>query len=172
MDQRPVNYCETGLHDCDISQRAQCIYTGGSSYTCSCLPGFSGDGRACKGAWLLWPSCLCRLKKCPRWCSSCAHYSPTSEFKRTSLSRKQQPTLVFLPGKSHGQRSLAGYNPWGHKHNLATKQQILSTLLSKQTAFCVSSSLNYACCLGSSVLLEKTPVLPVLFHVTCLFGHN
>ena len=25
-------------------------------------------------------------------------------------SRKWQPTLVFLPGKSHGQRSLAGYS--------------------------------------------------------------
>ena len=22
---------------------------------------------------------------------------------------------VFLPGKSHGQRSLMGYSPWGHK---------------------------------------------------------
>ena len=29
--------------------------------------------------------------------------------------RKQQPTPVFLPGKSHGQRSLVGYSPWGHK---------------------------------------------------------
>ena len=26
-----------------------------------------------------------------------------------------QPTPVFLPQKSHGQRSLAGYSPWGHK---------------------------------------------------------
>ena len=25
------------------------------------------------------------------------------------------PTPVLLPGKSHGQRSLEGYNPWGHK---------------------------------------------------------
>ena len=36
------------------------------------------------------------------------------------------PTPVFLPEKSHGQRNLAGYSPWGHKrvgHNLATKQQ-------------------------------------------------
>ena len=29
--------------------------------------------------------------------------------------RKRQPTPVFLPGKSHGQRSLVGYSPWGHK---------------------------------------------------------
>ena len=29
--------------------------------------------------------------------------------------RKWQPTAVFLPGKSHGPRSLAGYSPWGHK---------------------------------------------------------
>ena len=27
--------------------------------------------------------------------------------------RKWQPTPVFLPGKSLGQRSLAGYSPWG-----------------------------------------------------------
>ena len=26
-----------------------------------------------------------------------------------------QPTPVFLPGKSHGQRSLAGYSPWSGK---------------------------------------------------------
>ena len=29
--------------------------------------------------------------------------------------RKWQPAPVFLPGKSHGQRSLAGYSPWGLK---------------------------------------------------------
>ena len=29
--------------------------------------------------------------------------------------RKWQPTPVFLPGKSHGWRSLAGYSPWGRK---------------------------------------------------------
>ena len=30
--------------------------------------------------------------------------------------RKWQPTPVFLPGESHGQRSLAGYSPWGCKN--------------------------------------------------------
>ena len=29
--------------------------------------------------------------------------------------KEWQPTPVFLPGESHGQRSLAGYSPWGHE---------------------------------------------------------
>ena len=29
--------------------------------------------------------------------------------------RKWQPTPAFSPGKSHGQKSLAGYSPWGRK---------------------------------------------------------
>ena len=30
---------------------------------------------------------------------------------------KWLPTPVFLPGESHGQRSLVGYSPWGHKES-------------------------------------------------------
>ena len=26
-----------------------------------------------------------------------------------------QPTPAFMPGEFHGQRSLGGYSPWGHK---------------------------------------------------------
>ena len=40
--------------------------------------------------------------------------------------RKWQPTPLFLPGKFHGQRSLAGYSSWDCKrvrHILETKQQ-------------------------------------------------
>ena len=40
--------------------------------------------------------------------------------------RKWQPTLVFLSGESHGQRSLVGYSPCSSKrggHDLVTKQQ-------------------------------------------------
>ena len=35
--------------------------------------------------------------------------------------RAWQPSPVFLPGKSRGQRSLAGYSPWGHKESDMTK---------------------------------------------------
>ena len=31
------------------------------------------------------------------------------------LEEDMQPIPVFLPGESHGQRSLAGYNPWDCK---------------------------------------------------------
>ena len=35
--------------------------------------------------------------------------------------RTWQPTPVLLPGKSHGQRSLVGYSPWGHKESDITE---------------------------------------------------
>ena len=40
--------------------------------------------------------------------------------------RAWQPTPVFLPGEFHGQRSLAGYSPWGHKESDMTEQLTLS----------------------------------------------
>ena len=33
---------------------------------------------------------------------------------KISWRRAWQPTLVFLPGESHGQKSLEAYSPWGH----------------------------------------------------------
>ena len=55
------------------------------------------------------------------------HYSVMSTaflFKKVLLlfwRRAWQPTPVFLPGKSHGRRSLAGYSPWGHKESDTTE---------------------------------------------------
>ena len=36
--------------------------------------------------------------------------------------RKWQPTPILLPGESQGQRSLAGYRPWGCKESDMTEQ--------------------------------------------------
>ena len=36
------------------------------------------------------------------------------------MRRKWQPTPLFLPGEFHGQRSLAGCCPWGHKEQNMT----------------------------------------------------
>ena len=47
-----------------------------------------------------------------------------SSSKSSSLPwrRKWQPTPVFLPGKSHGWRSLTGYSPWGRQESDTTEQ--------------------------------------------------
>ena len=40
---------------------------------------------------------------------------------RSPWRRKWQPTPVFLPGESHGQRSLTGYSSQGHEESDVTK---------------------------------------------------
>ena len=50
-------------------------------------------------------------------------------------SRKWQPTPVFLPGKFHGQRSLEGYKPWGHKELDMTEHTHTLDLYSLSSVF-------------------------------------
>ena len=64
-------------------------------------------------------------------------------FKKTEKipwRRKWQPIPVFLPEKSHGQRSPADYSPWGCKrvrHDLVTKT---ATKKSEEKASCSNGS--------------------------------
>ena len=57
----------------------------------------------------------------PRWLSGkesacqCRRLGFHPWIRKIPWRRKWQPTPVFLPKKSHGQRSLAGYNPWSHR---------------------------------------------------------
>ena len=52
--------------------------------------------------------------------------------------RKWQPMLVFLPGESRGQRSLAGYSPWGCKESERTEtaEHAQNYLLGPALCFC------------------------------------
>ena len=68
-------------------------------YTCSGLPRWHGGKDS---------ACRCRRRKR-------LGFNPWS--RKTPWRRKWQPTPVFLPGKSHGQRSLADYSPWGLKES-------------------------------------------------------
>ena len=43
-------------------------------------------------------------------------------------SREWLPTLVFLAGDFHGQRSLVGYSPWGRKESDMTGGNIFTSL--------------------------------------------
>ena len=51
------------------------------------------------------PSCQCRRRR----------FNPTVGM--IPWGRAWQPTPVFLKGKSHGQRILAGCSPWGRKES-------------------------------------------------------
>ena len=58
-----------------------------------------------------------REKDHGNWAAS--RFSPPSG---AAWRRKWQPTLVFLPGESHGRRSLVGYSPRGRKESDMTEQ--------------------------------------------------
>ena len=52
----------------------------------------------------------------PAWqCRRCWRHGFDPWVGKIPWSKKWQPTPVFLPGISHGQRSLVGYSPWGYK---------------------------------------------------------
>ena len=69
---------------------------------------FFPDGASSKES-----ACQCRRHK---------RYGFNPWVRKIPWRRKQQPTPLFFPGEFHGQRSLAGYSPWGHRvrHDLAT----------------------------------------------------
>ena len=47
--------------------------------------------------------------------------------------RKWQPIPVFLPGESHGQRSLAGHGPWGYRESDTTKVTEPACMINRTT---------------------------------------
>ena len=48
-------------------------------------------------------------------CKRHKRYGFSTSVRKIPWRRKWQPTSIFLPGKSNGQRSLKGYSLWGHK---------------------------------------------------------
>ena len=41
------------------------------------------------------------------------------------LEKGMQPAPVFLPGESHGQKTLVGYNSWGHEELDMAEHELL-----------------------------------------------
>ena len=54
--------------------------------------------------------------------SQCRRHGIHPWLRKIPWRREWQLSPVFLRGKSHGQRRLAGYNPWGHKESDMTEQ--------------------------------------------------
>ena len=85
-------------------------------------------------------------------------------FRKIPWRRKWQPTAVFLPGKSHGQRNLAGYSSWGLKrvgHDWSNLNNSSSLLLA---GILVKSSGPQGCfsppCIPDQVIETLGPCFP------------
>ena len=85
--------------------------------------------------------------------------------------RKWQATPVFLPGKSHGQRTLVSYSPRGHKrvgHDLTTKQQQQFSIYTLPPFLLARPPLLIPCTLGCK-LCESLKHLSLILLFVCLF---
>ena len=71
------------------------------------------SGKSCN--FLFCSSMMQWYKETPCQCRSRKRRRLDPRIRKIPWRWKWQPTPVFLPGKSHGQRNLAGYRPWGPK---------------------------------------------------------
>ena len=87
--------------------------------------------------------------------------------------KKWQPILVFWLGKSHGQRSLAGYSAWGCKrvgHDLATKTVVRMLRIYLCIYRCIYITTYLSHLLFFSIHLYDTLVVSVSFKLCSFFN--
>ena len=80
--------------------------------------------------------------------------------------RKLKPTPVFLPGKSNGHGSLAGYSPWDHKKvgcNSVTKQIIFEMWYFRFFFWVTWKKINFSTLVGPEI--QHYVILSTYFHV-------
>ena len=85
-----------------VTQDPQALQQTRNSGFLECFPGFPGGASGKE------PACQCRRRQ-RRGFDTWVGKIPSQ--------RAQQPMPVFLPGESHGQRSLQVYSPWGLKES-------------------------------------------------------
>ena len=117
--------------------------------------------------------CIVRLPWClsgketAYQCRRCKRLRFDSWVRKMPWRRKWQPTPVFLPGKSHGQKSLVCYSPWGCRRvrqNQESKQQQHALLIRIKPNF--SESVQFSLVAQSCLTLcdpmnHSMPGLPV-----------
>ena len=117
------------LNSASVPTISSCVITGGTLSLSSDTSHL--NTRRCLG-WVFAkaPSCSKRLLssttskgfsggasgKDPAWqCRTHQRLRFNPRVRKTPWKRAGQPTPVFLPGDSHGRRSLEGYSPQGHR---------------------------------------------------------
>ena len=90
--------------------------------------------------WLSGKECACQCRKLRRW-----GFDPW--IRKIPWRSKWEPSPIFLPGKSHGQKSQEGYSPWGLKESDNTEwlntSGIQVKLLQKMYHYSLSLSMAF-----------------------------
>ena len=98
-------------------------------------------------------------------CERCRSRGLLLWVRKIPWRRKWQPTPVFLPGESHGQRNLVGYSPWGCKESDTSERISLSlfkvyvSMLFSQFVLPSTSPSPQVCS------LSRSPLCSFHFHV-------
>ena len=82
--------------------------------------------------------------------------------------RAWQPTPVFLPGESHGQRNLVGYSPWGCKESDTTEHLSTSSVENSLSQAHTRHGLQSDPVLESSVWMIKKEISAQWNAIICL----
>ena len=84
--------------------------------------------------------------------------------------REWLPTPIFLPGETHGQRSLAGYSPWGLLRVIQdwTTTRSLSGWAGQVLGRCVNSLCEFGVVLISFVFFRDPSVYPIPLGLLCI----
>ena len=94
----------------------------------TCLARYPGAMAQPKWHGRLTTACISWFSGLPWWlrrlriCLQCRRHGFHPWVRKIRWRREWQPTPVFLPGEFHGQRSLVGYSPWGHRESDMTEQ--------------------------------------------------
>ena len=122
-------------------------------WNCAIGTGFPGDASGKE------PACQCRRRK---------RFGIAPQVGKIPWKRKWQSTPVFLPGASHGQRSLVGCSPWGYEE--------LDTTKVRQTCSRHSVIYNFFCStLWDSFIFymsRETLLLSVVYRLRWVTHHS
>ena len=90
-------------------------------------------------------TCQCRRDRLDSWVG------------KIPWRREWQTTPGFLPGESHGLRSLVGYSPWGRREPDTTEWLILSLVTDRAESLCCTPETN------TTLLINYTPIRHTFF---------
>ena len=112
-DSRPSSGTPAGEPTAARAPGSARITEGSECFQCLYLSAIGKKGGFPKGAGGKEPACQCRRHKR-------RGFDPWAG--KIPWRRARQPLPVFLPGESHGQRSLVGHSPWGRTESDAPER--------------------------------------------------